>query len=158
MLPQSGTNVVYTNLVAQVGLSVHQNHSCSHPTDKELFVRRCMGTRQLAPASLVRSLWRASRAPRHAPPRPRNNGRRARQTCRAPAWLWLVVRPLQVVRRRCIFPPPPRSLWRGGCQFKNGRIIVALVDARLSEPQAELVVPRMRKGIRVGVAEGECCQ
>ena len=39
---------------------------------------------------------------------------------------------------------------------KNGRIIVALVDARLSEPQAELVVPRMRKGIRVGVAEGEC--
>ena len=46
MLTQSGTNVVYTNLVAQVGLSVHQNHSCSHPTDKQL-----LGPAAWAPAS-----------------------------------------------------------------------------------------------------------
>ena len=46
------------------GMSSHLNYSCSHPAENQLFVRGCMGTNQLgtnqsAPASLVRSPWRA---------------------------------------------------------------------------------------------------
>ena len=46
------------------GLSAHSNYPCSHPAHNQFFGRGCkgasqLGTNQLAPASLVRSLWRA---------------------------------------------------------------------------------------------------
>lgn len=41
------------------GLFSYENYYRSRLADNQLLVRRCMGTNQLSPAYLVRSLWRA---------------------------------------------------------------------------------------------------